>query len=86
MGVRDAADLGERLIKFNVRGRIGRGAQIAFDHLAVQVDDHHVLCLHLVVLDARGLDDDKPRLSVDLRDVAPGEQNELVFDEIKIGL
>ena len=84
--VRHAAHVGKCLVKFDMRGRIGRRTQVALDDLAVQIHDHHILRLHLVILDAGGLDDDEPRRPVDLRDVAPCEQNQLVFDKIEVCL
>ena len=82
MGVRDAAHFGKRLVELDVRGRIRRRAEIPLHHFAVQIDDDHVARLHAVVLDARGLDDDEPRLSIDGGDVPPRKEHEFVLYEV----
>ena len=86
MGVRDAADVGECLVELDVRGRIAGGAELAFHHLPFEVHDDHVVRRHVVVGNAAGLDDNEAALSVDLADVAPREQHELVLDEVEIRL
>ena len=86
MRMRHTADVGERLIKFDVRGRIGRGTKIPLHDFTVEVNDHHVLSLHVVVFDARRFDDDESRRPVDLRDIAPCEKDKLILDKIEIGL
>ena len=43
MRVGDAADIGERLVEFEVGGQIGRGPQIAVDHPPVEVGDDDLL-------------------------------------------
>ena len=85
MGVRDAPHVGKRLVKFDMRGRIGRRTQLPFHHVSVQIDDDKVVRRHVVVAHARRLNDDQPACSVDLGDVSPGEEHQFVFDQIEIG-
>ena len=86
MSVRDAADLLERAIEFDVRGRVGRRAKITLDDFAVKVDDDHILDGHGIVRHARRFDDDQARLAVDFAHVAPVQQNESVLNERFVGL
>ena len=61
--VGDAADLlescgtGRRWVGVSLDGR-----KLALDHLALQIDDHHLRRLKLVVGHAAGLDDHQPPL------------------------
>ena len=84
MGMNYASDLGESLIEGNMRGRIGRRLIAAFYHLAVQVYNDHVVCTHLVVLNAARLDDDQSALTVYRRHVAPGKSHQIIFRKEQI--
>ena len=86
MSVCNAAYVREGLVKFDVRGSVRRRVEVALDDLTVKVNDHHILRLHNVVLHARGLDDYKPLLAVDSRNVAPGEGDQTVLRQKHISL
>jgi hypothetical protein len=60
-------------------------AQRAADHLAVEVGDDHVPGAELVVVDARGLDDDQTLLPVDAGSVAEGVEDQAAADEFEVG-
>ena len=61
------------------------GVQVAFDAVAVEVGDDHVLGAEIVVVDARGLDDDEALLAVDAACVAEGVEDEAAANEFKVG-
>ena len=82
----DTADLRESLVQLQMcRGIAGRSV-IALYHIPVKVKDYHILRLHAVILNARGLYDNKPRLTVDLGSVAPGEFHQTVLRQQEICL
>ena len=64
---------------------VGRGAQIALNHMSIKVYHHHVLGFHRVIVDSAGFDDHKTCGAVDTRHIAPSEYNKSVFYQIKIG-
>jgi hypothetical protein len=78
MGVGDAADGFEGFVKLDVCRGVGRGVEVALDHLAAQVDEHHFVGRQLLIGHARGLDGEKPALAVDAADVAPCEDHKPV--------
>ena len=86
MGVRYAAHIRESLIKLDVRGGIARRAQIPFHDFSVEVDDDHIALGHVVVGDPARLDDDEAAFTIDLADVPPCKEHELVLYEIEIRL
>ena len=61
VGVDDRADGGELAVEQGVGVEVGGGLEVAFDDLAVEVGDDHVLGAEVVVVDAGGLDDDEAR-------------------------
>ena len=68
-------------------GRVGRGAQRAFHHLTgVEVDYHHVVGSHGIVVYPRGFYYHEAALAVDTAYVAPGEYHETMAHEIHVGL
>ena len=86
VGVHDASYFGEGTIEHEVSRSVRRRIKIAFHHFArVQVNHHHVRRLHVVVWYTRRLDYHETFLAVDARDVAPGENHEIVFHEVEVG-
>ena len=81
----DAAERREVPIEFDMSGEIGRGAEFAFDDLAITVNDDHVFGLHGFVRYAAGLDDDRPGFRILAADVAPRKIDESEFGEFEIG-
>jgi hypothetical protein len=63
-------------IDIEMRGGIDRGTQVALDHLAVEIEHHHLFGCQRLVTHAAGLDDHQARLRIAPRDVAagPGDQ------------
>ena len=87
MGVDHALDIGECLIENKVGRSVAWGVEVAFNNLAaLEVDNNHILCLHLVVAHAAGLDDNETFLAIDTWDIAPGEDNEALLHQVQIGL
>ena len=86
MGVDHSADIGECLVEGYVGRGVGRRAKVAFHHFAVEVDNHHVGCLHDVVIDSRGFDYNQAAGAVDGAYVTPGEDHQPVGDEAQVGL
>ena len=82
----NAAHVRERLIKFDVRRRIARRAELAFHHFAFKVNDDHIVRRHIVIRNAAGFDDDQSAFAVDLADVAPSEEHEFIFNEVEVCL
>ena len=64
--------------------KVGGGLEGALDEVTVEVRDHHILWLEVVVVDAGGLDDDQPLLAVDARGVAEGVEDEAAADEFEV--
>ncbi len=58
-----------------MRRRVGGGAERAFDDVAIEIDDDHVLGPHRVVGDAAGLDDREFGCTIKPADIAPGERD-----------
>ena len=67
-------------------GKIGGGAKIPFHHLAVEVGDHQLVGLHLLVGDTAGLDDDQSVLSVDAADVTEGVEDKAAAHQLEVGI
>lgn len=86
VGVDHAADFRECAVEREVGGGVGRGAEFAFNHVAVEVDDHHVLSLHVVIVDTAGFDDHEAGFGVYAGDVAPGVDDEAMFHKVYVGL
>ena len=80
-----AADTLEGLVYLQMCRRVARGAERSLHHVAVKVDDDHVLGAHDVVLHAAGLDHHKAAGAVYGADVAPCEYDQSVLYEIEIG-
>ena len=78
--------IGPVLVNPRVREGVGGGVHLALDALALQVADDHVLGRELVVVDAGRLDDEQPRLRVELGGVAPGKDNQPVLGQVHIRL
>jgi len=68
--VHDAADRWKLTIQRQVRGKIRRGIESSFDHLAVKVGDDEVSRLELVIRYAAGLDRDQAFGAIDAAGVA----------------
>jgi hypothetical protein len=86
MRVRNSADGGEGFVKDEMGRQIGRRTKIAFDGLAIEIDDDEVFGLHGVVGNATGFDDDKAVLARNAAGVAKGKKNEAAANEFEIGL
>lgn len=61
--------------------RVAGGFVRALHVFAFRIENHHVLWPHADVLHAGGLDDRQPPDSVDARDAAPCEGNEIVLHQ-----
>ena len=57
---------------------------MAFDYIAVEVYYDHVINGHGIIVNSAGLDYDETCLAVDAGDIAPGEYDESVLDEVKV--
>lgn len=86
MGMCDAADAGKGFIKDQVSGYVGRRAEVAFDRLAVEINDDKIFRLHRVVVDAAGLDDHEAVRARNAAGIAEGEKNKTATDEFEIGI
>ena len=86
VGVNNTANLGEGFVDFEVGGRVRRGAQVALDDLAVEVNHHHIPRLHVVVIHTAGLDYHQTLLAVDGRYITPGEDHEAVLYKVQVCL
>ena len=62
------------------------GRSLPSTTLPVEIDDDHVLGPHHVVGDAAGLDHDVLAVVADAADVAPGERDQAMRDQIEIRL
>ena len=80
----DAADSRELAVEQDVRRRVGRRLQLAFDDVAVQIDEHHVRRLELRVGNAARLDRDDAALPVDAARVAERQAHEATLDQLLI--
>ena len=79
----DTANVGEYTIESEVRRGVRRRVEVALDDFArSEIDNYHIVSLHVVIRDARGLDDDETLLTVDARDVAPREDYKTLLDQI----
>ena len=56
----DTADLRERLVQLQMSCRVGRGIQIPFHLIAVQIHDYHHLRCQLVIIHTTGLITNSP--------------------------
>ena len=82
----DAADVREAAVELQMGRGVGGGFFVAFDGFAArQFDDDHVGGGHDVVFDAGGFDDNQAAFAVDAADVAPGEGDEAVARQVKVG-
>ena len=77
---------GKGPVQRQVGRRVGGRAQLALDDLPVQIHDDHVRGPQLLVGDAARLDDHEPRGAVDAADVAEGQDDQAVLDEVEVGL
>jgi len=85
MRVHDAAQLRPGAVKMQVRGRVRRRLELAFDHAALQVEHDDVGQRHALVADAAGLDRHQLQLGVIATHVAPGEGDEAVARQREVG-
>ncbi len=85
MCVDDSADFREGAIERKMGRGVGRGAESAFDHVAVEVDHYHVFSLHFIVVHTAGFDYDEFCLRIYAGDIAPCVDDKTVFHEVKIG-
>ena len=82
VGVDHAPQIGEGPVQGQVGGGVGGGLIAALHPLAgLQVQHHHVLGGHGVILHAGGLDDHQTLLPVDAGDVAPGEGDQVILGQ-----
>ena len=86
MRVDDAAAGRECLVKHQMRRRIARRLPLAFDDIAVQINDDHIIFRHAVIRHAGGLDDNETTLPVDGRDIAPRKGHKVMLRQRQIGL
>jgi len=87
MGVHDSADMGKRAVEDQMGVDVAGGAKVALHHFPVaETDDHHVLRLHAVVIDAGGLDGKDAAVAVDRADVAEGVDRQPELREFEVGL
>ena len=73
MRVHRALHPGEVAVELEMRRGVGGGAQASLDDLAVEIDDHHVVRRHPVVVDPARLDDHQLRLRIEPGRVSPGQ-------------
>ena len=73
MGMHDTADLRERLVQLQMSCSVGRGIQIPFHLIAVQIHDYHHLRCQLVIIHTTGFDHEQSTLSVNGADISPGK-------------
>ncbi len=85
VGVDDGADLWELAVEEGVGVEVGGGAEVAFDDVAVEVGDDHVLGAEVVVADAGRLDDDEASGAVDAGGVAEGVEDEAALNQFEVG-
>ena len=81
----DAAAFGEGAVQFQVRRHIAGGTQIAFNNMAVKIDDDHIFGFHGIVRNAGRFDDEQTFLTVDSAHIAPGECDQVIFGQQQIG-
>ena len=86
VGVDDAADFREGVVQGQVGPGVGGRVQRPLHLSAIQVHDHQVLRLQILVVHSRGLDDEEPLLPVDAADVAPGVGHQIPAGQLHIGL
>ena len=85
MGVNHTAYFRKRTVEGEMGGSVGRGTEVALHYLAgIEVDNHHIVDFHSVVVNAARFDYHETLLAVYTGDVAPGKYNESVFDKVKI--
>ena len=65
--------------------RSEEGLKVPSTILPCEVGDDHVLGAQVVVVDARGLDDDEALFAVDAAGVAEGVEDEAAADEFEVG-
>jgi hypothetical protein len=84
--VRNPADARKMPVQQHVRRRIRRGAQVAFEHAAIQVDNDHIRRPQPLVRHAAGLDHHALAIGADPADVAPGQRHQPARSQIHVGL
>ena len=84
MGVGDAADIGERLVEFQMGRQVGRGAQIAVDDPAVEIGHDDLLRRQLLIGNAARLDRHQAVLARDAADVAEGENDHAAANQFEV--
>ena len=84
MGMHDTADLRERLVQLQMSCSVGRGIQIPFHLITVQIHDYHHLRCQLVIIHTTGFDHEQSTLSVNGADISPGESHQTIPGQIHI--
>ncbi len=86
MGVGDPADIGERLVEFEMSGQIGRRPQVAVDHTSVEIGDDDRRRRQLLIGNAARLDGNQPLFARNATDIAECEFDHAFADQILVRL
>src|SRR5215471_12337148 len=86
VSMNNAAKLLKGAVKLEVRGRVGTGPQLAFND-SPRVERHHsdVLGFEILVGNSGRFDCDQSALAVDGTGIAPGVNDQTLFNEVEIG-
>ena len=85
VGMDHAAYFGESLVDLYMGGGVRGGLIVAFDDIAFQVNNDHIIGGQFVIIHAAGLDGEEAGFPVDLTDIAPGKCDQFMFGKQHIG-
>jgi hypothetical protein len=80
-----AAYLRKVAVQLQVRVKIRRGLQLAFQNFSVQVAKNHILWCQLFVCNTAGLDGNNAGLPVDATGIAESIKNQPAPDYLEVG-
>jgi len=78
------SNLGERLIKNDVRGQVRGGPQNAFDNFAVEVGHDQVGGFHSLIGDAAWFDDDQRVFARNATGIAESEEDKAASNQFEV--
>ncbi|MNW64377.1 hypothetical protein D3C74_426570 [compost metagenome] len=82
----DAANLCIMLVQYGMGWRIRGRSEIAFNHIAVEIHNHHIAGLHCVIMNAARFDYEQAACTVNRAYIAPRVFDKPVFRQVQIGL
>ena len=74
--------IGESFIQNNMRCRIGRWFKFSFHYIAIQINNNHILGLHIVIGNSRRLYDHQTFFTINSTYITPSENNQSMFNQI----